>query len=269
MASTGASGTNAVRYGTMKNNVLNLQVVTADGKVIHTSGKKTRSRKTSAGYNLTELFVGSEGTFGIITELSLRLKASPGCIASAVCQFPDVTSSVKTAMEILQNDIPIARMELMDELSIEAVIKYSKLDDTIKFDGGKPALFFEFHASSEEDVMRDVSAVKDIASGNGAQVEKDFSVETDLEARASLWKARHQLYYACLNLRPNSKGVVTDVAVPISCLVEMVSGAQDIFRRNDVVGEYTVHMVFDDDIVFQYLSLLLNHFHDVIDIILF
>jgi D-lactate dehydrogenase (cytochrome) len=140
-------------------------------------------------------------------------------------------------MEILQHDIPIARMELMDELSIEAVIKYSKLDDTIKFDEGKPALFFEFHASSEKDVEKDVSAVKDIASGNGAVVETDFKYETDLEKRSSIWKARHQLYYACLNLKPNSKGVVTDVAVPISCLVDMVTGAQSIFRRNDVIGK--------------------------------
>jgi len=200
--------------------------------------------KTSAGLNLTELFVGSEGILGIITQLSLRLKATPGCIASAVCQLPDVASSVRTAMEILQNDIPIARMELMDELSIQAVIKYCKLDETIKFVEGKPALFLEFHASSEEDVERDVSGVKDIASSNGAEVDKDFSYATDLESRASLWKARHQLYYACLNLKSNSKGVVTDVAVPISCLPDMVSGAQDIFRRNHVVGEYLLHVIF-------------------------
>ena len=236
MASTGASGTNAVRYGTMKNNVLNLEVVLPGGQVINTSGQKTRSRKTSAGYNLTELFVGSEGTFGIITELSLRLKASPGCIASAVCQFPDITSCVKTAMEILQNDIPIARMELMDDMSIEAVIKYSKLDDSvISFESGKPALFFEFHANSEQDVKRDVDAVRDISGSNGGH--SQFPYETDLEKRALLWKARHQLYYACLNMVPNSKGVVTDVAVPISCLVDMVTGAQDIFKRNHVVGE--------------------------------
>lgn len=235
MASTCASGTNAVRYGTMKQNVLNLEVVLANGSVIHTSGIGFRSKKTSAGYNLTELFVGSEGTLGTFTELTLKLRASPSVIAAAVCTFPSVSAAVDTAIEILQNDIAIARMEFMDELSMHATNKYSKLN----LKNLRPALFLEFHGSNEQSLQVEANCVKEIAISNGS-TEDSFEFTADAEARARLWKARHELFMACKNLLPNSQGWVTDVCVPISRLTQMVTGAQELFNQHKLLGESQV-----------------------------
>ena len=179
MAATRASGTTAVRYGTMKENVISLKVVMSDGRIIKTG---SRARKSSAGYDLTKLIVGSEGTLGIITELTLRLQGIPEEIASAICSFPDTASAVKTIIETIQIGIPIARSELMDSTSIEAVNEYSKLGLPIK-----EHLFFEFHGSATS-VKEQSETVQEIASGNGGG---DFHWSTATEDRNRLWKARH------------------------------------------------------------------------------
>ena len=182
MAATRASGTTAVRYGTMKENVIGLKVVMSDGRIIKTG---SRARKSSAGYDLTKLIVGSEGTLGVITELTLRLQRIPEEIASAICSFPDTASAVRTIIETIQIGIPIARSELMDSTSIEAVNEYSKLDLPIK-----EHLFFEFHGSTSS-VKEQSEAVQEIAAGNGGS---DFDWSTATEDRNKLWKANFRKY---------------------------------------------------------------------------
>ena len=210
MAATRASGTNAVRYGTMRENVLALTVVMADGRVIRTS---RRARKSSAGYDLTRLFVGSEGTLGVITEVTLRLSGIPEAISSAVCPFPDLESAVNTAILTIQSGIPIARIELMDEVQMDAVNRYSKLDYAVE-----PTLFFEFHGS-EKGVVEQVETVEAIARDFGGA---DFQWAIKTEDRNRLWQARHDSLYACLALRPGAKAMATDVCVPISRLAECI-----------------------------------------------
>ena len=210
MAATRASGTTAVRYGTMKENVIGLKVVMSDGRIIKTG---SRARKSSAGYDLTKLMVGSEGTLGIITELTLRLQGIPEEIASAICSFPDTASAVRTIIETIQLGIPIARSELMDSTSIEAVNDYSKLDLPIK-----EHLFFEFHGSATS-VKEQSETVQEIAAGNGGS---DFHWSTATEDRNKLWKARHNYYYAIKAKNPNHTFLVTDICVPISNLAEMI-----------------------------------------------
>jgi D-lactate dehydrogenase (cytochrome) len=210
MAATRASGTNAVRYGTMRDNVLALTVVLADGRVIRTS---RRARKSSAGYDLTRLFVGSEGTLGVIAELTLRLYGIPEAISAAVCPFDDLKSAVETVMLTIQSGIPVARIELLDEVQMDAINRHSRLDYPVK-----PTLFFEFHGS-EKGVVEQVEQVKAIAADFGAG---DFRWATKPEDRNRLWQARHDAYYACLALRPGAKGLATDVCVPISRLTECI-----------------------------------------------
>jgi D-lactate dehydrogenase (cytochrome) len=210
MAATRASGTNAVRYGTMRENVLGLTVVLADGQVISTSH---RARKSSAGYDLTRLFVGSEGTLGIITEVSVRLHRRPVALASATCQFSDIDQAVRTAMATIQAAIPVARIELLDEISIDAVNRYSGLNQPIA-----PTLFFEFHGTSQG-VVEQSESVQEIARGHGAD---DFVWATEDAEREKLWQARHEAYYAMLALRPGAKSFTTDVCVPISRLAECI-----------------------------------------------
>jgi D-lactate dehydrogenase (cytochrome) len=211
MASTRASGTTAVRYGTMKENVLGLTVVLADGRVIRTGG---RARKSSAGYDLTRLFVGAEGTLGIITEVTLKLHGIPAAIGAAVCQFPTLEGAVNTAMATIQLGIPVARIELLDELFMSAVIKFSGLSYQ-----PVPTLFFEFHATSPAGLKDDTATVEDLAAQNGGM---GFQWATDEGARAKLWKARHEAYFAGLALRPGCRALVTDVCVPISRLTESI-----------------------------------------------
>jgi D-lactate dehydrogenase (cytochrome) len=210
MAATRASGTNAVRYGTMRENVLALSVVLADGRVIRTS---RRARKSSAGYDLTRLFVGSEGTLGVIAELTLRLYGIPEAISAAVCPFPDLKSAVETVILTIQSGIPVARIELLDEVQMDAVNRHSKLDYPVQ-----PTLFFEFHGSAAG-VIEQVEQVKGIAAEFGAG---DFQWATKPEDRSKLWQARHDAYYACLALKPGCKALATDVCVPISRLAECI-----------------------------------------------
>ena len=211
MASTRASGTNAVRYGTMRENVLGLTVVTADGRIVHTGG---RARKSSAGYDLTRLFVGAEGTLGIITEIQLRLYGLPEAISAAVCQFADLKGAVDSVIVAMQLGIPVARIELLDDVQMDACIRYSALAG---FEA-KPTLFFEFHGT-EAGVREQAEKIESIARDHGGS---RFLWATQQEERSRLWKARHNAYYAALALEPGKQGFATDACVPISRLTECV-----------------------------------------------
>ena len=211
MASTRASGTNAVRYGTMRENVLGLTVVTPDGRIVRTGG---RARKSSAGYDLTRLFVGAEGTLGIITEIQLRLYGIPEAVSAAVCQFPDLKSAVDTVIVAMQVGIPVARIELLDEVQMDVCIRYSKLE------GFKPAptLFFEFHGSNAG-VQEQAEMMQGIAAEHGGSA---FEWATRSEDRGRLWKARHAAYYASKACYPGKQAFATDACVPISRLADCI-----------------------------------------------
>ena len=225
MAATRASGTNAVRYGTMRENVLSLTVVLADGRIIRTA---RRARKSAAGYDLTRLFVGSEGTLGVITELTVRLYGIPEAISAAVCAFPTLENAVDTVISTIQSGVPVARIELLDEAQMAAINKYSKLDHQVA-----PTLFFEFHGSPGG-VAEQSETVKSIAAEYGGA---DFRWATTAEERSKLWQARHDAYYAALALRPGSKGWATDVCVPISRLAECIRETkQDLAQSPIPVG---------------------------------
>jgi D-lactate dehydrogenase (cytochrome) len=221
MAATRASGTNAVRYGTMRENVLSLTVVLADGRVITTS---RRARKSAAGYDLTRLFVGSEGTLGIITEITVRLYPVPEAMSAATCSFPDMAGAVNTVIQTLQAGIPIARSEALCATTMRAINAYSKAAYR-----EQPTLFLEFHGT-QAGVEEQARLVQDIARENGGM---DFEWTTKPEDRTRLWTARHQAYFACLQLRPGSRAVSTDVCVPISRLTEcIVETSKDIARAS-------------------------------------
>jgi D-lactate dehydrogenase (cytochrome) len=211
MAATRASGTTAVRYGTMRENVLGLTVVLADGRVIHTG---TRARKSAAGYDLTRLFVGSEGTLGVVTEVTVRLHPLPEAMAAAVCSFDSIRGAVDTVIATIQLGIPIARIELLDEPQMDAVNRYSKTEYPVA-----PTLFFEFHGDSERAVSEQAEAVQGLASERGGH---GFEWAKRPEDRERLWKARHDVHYASLALRPGCRAWATDVCVPISRLADCV-----------------------------------------------
>lgn len=210
MAATRASGTNAVRYGTMADNVLALEVVLPDGSIVRTG---TRARKSSAGYDLTHLFVGSEGTLGIITKISLRLRGIPEAVSAAVCAFETLEGAVRTTMETIQIGLPIARIELLDDVQVDAVNRYSNLSLPVNH-----TLFLEFHGTSAS-VAEQIEIVKEIAAANGG---KGFDWATQEEDRTALWKARHQALYAAKALRPGSEVFISDVCVPISRMAECI-----------------------------------------------
>jgi D-lactate dehydrogenase (cytochrome) len=210
MAATRASGTNAVRYGTMRENVLALTVVTAEGKVIRTAG---RAKKSSAGYDLTRIFVGSEGTLGIITEVTLRLYPQPEAIAAAICSFPSVEAAVATTIATIQMGVPIARCELLDALTVKAVNMRDRLGLP-----EQPLLLFEFHGTAAS-VEEQTATVQEIAHDHGG---RDFQWATTPEERSRLWAARHNAYFACLQLKPGCRSSTTDVCVPISRLAECI-----------------------------------------------
>jgi len=210
MAATGASGTTTVRYGSMRENVIALEVVLADGTVIRTG---TRARKSVAGYDLTRLFVGSEGTLGIITEVTLRVFGIPERVAAAVCSFPSVRAAVDTAITIVQLGIPVARCELLDANGMRAANAFSGLSEP-----EHPTLFLEFHGT-EASVAEDAQAAGEIATGNGGG---DFRWSVSQEERSRLWSARHDLHYAARALRPGATSIVTDVAVPVSRLAACI-----------------------------------------------
>jgi D-lactate dehydrogenase (cytochrome) len=239
MAATRASGTNAVRYGTMRENVLALTVVLADGHIIRTA---RRARKSAAGYDLTRLFIGSEGTLGIITELTVRLYGIPEAISAAVCAFPTLEDAVNTVISTIQTGVPVARIELLDDAQIAAINKYSKLDHKVA-----PTLFFEFHGSPAG-VAEQSQTVKLIANDYGGN---DFRWATTAEERSRLWQARHDAYYAALALRPGSKGWATDVCVPISRLAECIRQTKNDLAQSSIpsalvghVGDGNFHLVF-------------------------
>jgi D-lactate dehydrogenase (cytochrome) len=210
MTATRASGTNAVRYGTMRENVLGLAVVLADGRTIHTG---TRARKSSAGYDLTRLMVGSEGTLGVITEITLRLYPQPEAVSAAVCAFPSMGEAVRAVIETIQMGVPIARVEFVDSLAIRAINRHANL--ALR---EAPTLFFEFHGTAAG-VKEQAELVQDIAAQNAGE---GFEWATRPEDRTRLWNARHNAYFAMLQLKPGCRAVTTDVCVPISRLAECV-----------------------------------------------
>ena len=239
MAATRASGTNAVRYGTMRENVLGLTVVTADGRVVKTGG---RARKSSAGYDLTRLFVGAEGTLGVITEIQLRLYGVPEAIQSAVCQFPDLVSAVNTVIIAMQTGISVARIELLDEVQMEASIRYSKLEGFAV----KPTLFFEFHGSQAG--VREQSAAMQAASDEFGGSAYQWATKT--EDRTRLWKARHDAYYAALAFKPGMTSFATDACVPISRLADCILETKADVEKSGLtapilghVGDGNFHLV--------------------------
>ena len=211
MAATRASGTTAVRYGTMRENVLGLTVVLADGSVIKTG---TRARKSSAGYDLTRLFVGSEGTLGVITEVTLRLHPLPEAVSAAVCAFDSMEGAVQTVIATIQLGVPVARIELIDERQMDAVNRHSKTDYPVA-----PTLFFEFHSDSERHVAEQAETVQALAAERGG---RGFQFATKLEDRERLWQARHDALYAAVALRRNARAWTTDVCVPISRLADCI-----------------------------------------------
>jgi D-lactate dehydrogenase (cytochrome) len=211
MTATRASGTTAVRYGTMRENVLALTAVLADGQVVRTG---TRARKSSSGYDLTRVLVGSEGTLGVITEITLRLHPQPEAVSAAVCAFADIQGAVNAVMTTIQLGIPVARIELLDEPQIDAINRFSKTTFPVA-----PTLFFEFHGQSERHVKEQSDAVAEIVADHGG---KGFEWATRLEDRERLWRARHDALYAAMSLRPGARVWTTDVCVPISRLAECV-----------------------------------------------
>ena len=220
MASTSASGTMAVKYGTMKTVITGLTVVLPNGNIIKTG---SRTKKTSAGYNLTNLFIGSEGTLGIITEIQLILSPIPESIMSAVCHFPSLEMAVQTAQQVIQYGVPIARIEMLNKEQMEISINYSKLKDI----EAVPTLFFEFHGS-ESSNQENIKIVEDISKDNNGS---SFKWAKDLEERNKLWKARWDVYYSVKALINNGRVYSTDVCLPISKITECVNFAEEETKK--------------------------------------
>ncbi len=239
MAATRASGTNAVRYGTMRENVLSLKVVLADGRIIQTS---RRAKKSAAGYDLTRLFVGSEGTLGIITEVTVRLYPVQEAMSAAVCAFDDVDGCTNTVIQTIQAGIPVARCDIVCDKTVAAINKYKKTNYRVA-----PTVFFEFHGSKTS-VVEQAEAVQAIAKEHGG---KDFIWATKPEERTQLWQARHDAYFACLQIRPGSRAVSTDVCVPISrlaeCVHETMADVKDYIAPVPLlghIGDGNFHLMF-------------------------
>ncbi len=230
MAATRASGTNAVRYGTMRENVLGLTVVLDDGRVIRTS---RRARKSAAGYDLTRLFVGSEGTLGIITEVTLRLYGIPEAMAAAVCSFDSIEGAVNTVIQTIQLGVPVARIELLDDVEMDGVNKYSNLDYPVK-----DTLFLEFHGT-EAGVKEQAELVQSIAAENGGG---EFKWATKPEERSKLWQARHDVTYASKALRPGCEIWATDVCVPISRLAECIIETKKDLKQSFLIAPLVGHV---------------------------
>src|ERR1044072_5513273 len=230
MSATRASGTNAVRYGTMKDNVLALKVVLANGEMITTS---RRAEKSSAGYDLTRLFVGSEGTLGVITEVTVKLHGIPEAISGGICPFPSVEAACNATIATIQSGIPIARCELLDELQVKALTASSKLDlpET-------PMLLLEFHGT-QAGVKEQSESFGEIAADLGGG---PFRWTANAEERTKKWQARHDAYWACIALRPGAKAFATDVCVPISRLAECVSETQRDIAENKLVAPIVGHV---------------------------
>jgi D-lactate dehydrogenase (cytochrome) len=239
MTATRASGTNAVRYGTMRDNVLSVTAVLADGKVIRTA---RRARKSSAGYDLTRLFVGSEGTLGVLTEITLRLHGIPEAVAAATCGFASLAGAVDTVIATIQSGIPIARIELLDDVQMDSINRYAKLDHPVR-----DTLFLEFHGTPEG-VKQQAETVQAIASENGGG---DFRWATHEDERRKLWQARHDAAYANKALRANCDMWATDVCVPISRLAECILETKRDLKQSFLlapivghVGDGNFHLTF-------------------------
>jgi D-lactate dehydrogenase (cytochrome) len=230
MCATRASGTTTVRYGSMRDNVLSLEVVLADGRVIRTS---SRARKSSAGYDLTRLFIGSEGTLGVITELTLRIYGLPEAMSAAICSFPTVDQAVACVISVIQLGVPVARAELVDEIYIDALNRRSALGLKVM-----PTILFEFHGS-EGGVKHDAEEVTALARELGAESVESATSQQD---RNRLWRARHEAYYAGLALRPGSKGFVTDVCVPLSNLAECIRETKADIDKTDLLAPIIGHV---------------------------
>lgn len=230
MASTRASGTNAVRYGTMRENVLALKAVMPDGRLIETS---KRVKKTAAGYDLTRLLIGSEGTLGIITELTLKLQGIPQAVSGGICPFPDVEAACRAVIETIQMGIPVARIELVNKLQMEALILHSKLPYE-----AQPYLFVEFHGT-ETGVTEQAEIFGEIAAENGGGA---FRWTNDPEERDRLWRARHDAYLASFLLRPGAKGVSTDVCVPISRLADCIVETEKDLAETGLIAPVVGHV---------------------------
>ena len=244
MTATRASGTNAVRYGTMRENVLSVGVVLPDGRYIRT-GK--RARKSSAGYDLTRVFVGSEGTLGVIVDITLRLYGIPETISAAVCTYPTVEDAVNTVIMTIQSGVPIARIELVDEIQMRALNNFSDLGYA-----ERPTLFYEFHgtASSVEEQVKQVQLISNDFGG------ADFNWASRPEERSKLWQARHDAHYANMQLRPGAKAWPTDVCVPISRLAECIAETRQDIEASGLLapivghvgdGNFHVDMVLDPE----------------------
>jgi len=242
MAATRASGSSAVKYGTMRDNTLALTVVLANGDIIKAGG---RARKSSAGYDLAHLFVGSEGTLGVITEVTVKLHPEPAQIASAICPFDDIGDAVDAVLEILGAGIPVARIELLDEVQMDAVNRYSNLTNQLA-----PTIFFEFHGS-ENYVAEQTQQAKAIAAKYGGS---EFQWAVDKQERDQLWQARYDSFHAVMALRENAVGYVTDVCVPISELARCFMHAKELVKNSSIpapvfghVGDGNFHVVFPLD----------------------
>ena len=243
MCATRASGTNAVRYGTMRDNVLGLTVITPDGRIIKTG---TRARKSSAGYDLTRLYIGSEGTLGIITEIQLKLYGVPERISAAVCQFADLHGAVNSVITAMQLGIPMARIELLDDMQMQACIKYSKLEGLAPV----PTLFMEFHGTGAY-VSEQIEQMKSITADNGGS---DYRFADKPEDRSKLWKARHDVYWAGMSFVPGKQCFATDTCVPISRLADCITEAKRIADASGLIcmivghvgdGNFHVQITFD------------------------
>jgi D-lactate dehydrogenase (cytochrome) len=238
MAATRASGTNAVRYGTMRENVLSLKVVLPDGRIVQTA---RRAKKSAAGYDLTRLFIGSEGTLGIITEVTVKLYPVQEAMSAAVCAFPTIDGATKTVIQTLQMGIPVARCELLCGTTMAALNRHNKLAYR-----ESPTLFLEFHGT-EASVVEQAKLVQEIAAENGGL---DFQWATRPEERSKIWEARHHAYFACLQLKPGARAVSTDVCVPISRLAECVHATAEEIAKASMpiplfghVGDGNFHLV--------------------------
>jgi D-lactate dehydrogenase (cytochrome) len=239
MAATRASGTNAVRYGTMRENVLSLKVVLADGRIIQTS---RRAKKSAAGYDMTRLFVGSEGTLGVITEVTVRLYPVQEAMSAAVCAFASVDGCTNTVIQTIQSGVPIARCDIVCDKTVDAINKYKKTSYRVA-----PTVFFEFHGTKTS-VVEQAEIVQAIAKENGGM---DFVWATKAEERTALWDARHNAYFACLQLKPGARAVSTDVCVPISRLAECVHETMEDVKNYIApvpllghIGDGNFHLMF-------------------------
>ncbi|NWX94636.1 LDHD protein, partial [Nothoprocta ornata] len=233
MAATRASGTNAVRYGTMKSNVLNLRVVLPDGRLLHTAGEGRHFRKTAAGYDLTSLFVGSEGTLGFLTRATLRLHPVPEAMVAAVSAFPSVRAAVDCTVSILQTAVPVARIEFLDDVMVDACNRHSGLKLPVA-----PTLFMELHGS-QHSVAEQVRQTEELVQQHGGS---RFTWAQEAEERQRLWAARHNAWYAALALRPGCKGYSTDVCVPISRLPDIVVEAKRDLQEAGLTGPLVGHV---------------------------